>query len=160
MSWWAIVYGQLLISPEKESAWRKLTADPAVWRDWPKDLHVEQVKKTNVGKLLARVKDYAKDAFVHFQREGASQHVVGLLHEDAYRDLGGALAVAFRAADRVHATGDVYLADFQMSDFVWRIRLTSRGSTIGRPRREVVKRVLPDALDRVAREADRVRGHL
>jgi hypothetical protein len=158
MGWSAIVYGDLRMSVEKEAAWRKLTVDPADWHDWPEDLYVEMLGRLKVGKLLTALQDYAEDAWIHFQRSAEDVlRVNGLLHEDAYRDFGGALAVAFRAASKLGVEGDVYLADFQMSDFVWRLRLTRKGSTIGRPRRDVVDKVFPKALARIGLETDRIR---
>ncbi len=159
MGWSAIVYGDLRMSIEQEAAWRKLTVDPAGWDDWPEDLYVNLLGPLKVGKVLAEVENYADDAWVHFHRTSPDLLTVdGLLHEDAYRDFCGSLAVAFRAASKLGVQGDVYLADFQMSDFVWRLRLTKKGSTIGRPRRAVIDRVFPKAMERIGQETDRILG--
>jgi hypothetical protein len=160
MSWWAIIYGELRLPIENETAWRTLTIHPADWNDWPKELYIEHVKPVNVGKLLASVESYGKDAWVHLHREGALLRVVGLLHEDAFRDVSREIAVALRGASKVGATGDAYIGNDQMWDFAWRVRLTAKGSTIRRPSRSAVERVLPEALDHVERESRRVQGGL
>jgi hypothetical protein len=151
MSWSAIVYGELRLSIKDEEKWRALEVSAEAWQDWPEDeFYPDQAESVRVGAVFDELAGYDKDAWVRIERKGERLIVFGRLHEDAYGELATVLATAVRAAEKVGASGDVYLSDFQMIDFVWRIHVADGKSSISEADFETSsKTILPKALDRL-----------
>lgn len=151
MSWWAMVYGELKMSAHDEKKWRAMTVEPAGWDDWPEELPVEGYEPVEVGETLDELADTGeKDVWLKVERKGDTLLVVGMLHEDAYRDFEIQLVTVFRAAAKAGASGDVVLSDDQMIDFVWRVKVNPKGSTVEAfDPQEARKNVFPKAIQAV-----------
>ncbi len=151
MSWSAIVYGELSLSIKDEEKWRALEVSAEAWDDWPEDeFYPEQAESVRVGAVFDELSGYDENAWVRVERKGERLVVFGRLHEDAYGEFATALATAVRAAEKVGAHGDVYLSDFQMIDFVWRIHVADGKSSISEADFEAASRtILPKALDQL-----------
>jgi hypothetical protein len=130
MSWWAFVHGHLKMSPGSEREWRRMQADPREWKDWPEEMVFEGMKPAHVGATLDLLANLAKDAWLRLERRGQTIEVRGFLHEDAYRDFEIPIAASFRAASKLRAEGEIVLADTQMVDFAWLIRVGGARSTV------------------------------
>jgi hypothetical protein len=147
MSGFAIVWGHLRMPAAAEKKWRKASVDPSAWSDWPEEVSAEETGEISVGDAFDEIEEWGEGCFLRLDRTGDDVAVVGMLHEDAYRDMEAPLLVAFRAAANAGATGTVYLADDQMVDYGWSVRLDGGRSKVEALDLDAARRdVLPKAM--------------
>jgi len=130
MSGFAIVWGHLRLTAAAEKTWLAQSVDAGHWKDWPEEIAAEEAGEIEVGPTFDEVGEWGEGCWLRLDRHGDELAIKGMLHEDAYRDLEAPLLMAFRAAANAGATGAVYLADDQMVDYGWSVRLAAKRSKV------------------------------
>jgi len=133
-----------------EQAWLAQSVDAGQWKDWPEEVAAEAAGEISVGATFDEVGEWGEGCWLRLGRRGGELAIAGVLHEDAYRDLEAPLLMAFRAAAKVGATGTMVLADDQMVDYGWSVRLTAGRSKVEPLDLDEARRtVLPKAMKEV-----------